>query len=383
MNDFYFISQRLIQAVADYLPNAEHRNCARHIYANFRKRFNGANYRKLFWMAAKSSTRIEFTNIMEKVKNLSDSAYTWLLNCDPHVWSRAFFATNTKCINVENNMSEAFNGFLGEAREKPILNLLHDIRLKVMGRVEKNMKEVMKNPEDLLCPRIRKKLEENKRQYRFWNCQHNNEKKFEISLGDIAYTVDMEARTCSCRMWQLSGILCPHAINAIYFLKDKPDKFVDEVFLKKTYAATYKHYMEPMNGQNMWPKSSMAPVLPPAARRLPGRPKKARRMEFHENPKSTGKLSRKGCQMKCSNCGKPNHNKSTCKISATEKPVLPKKKIGRPKGSVKQAPTNENTRKHKKKANMGVGVFTDPKTGKTYVNVSKWNFLFCFYLYYF
>ena len=57
-----------------------------------------------------------------------------------------FFATNTKCINVENNMSEAFNRFLGEARKKPILNLLHDIRLEVIGRVEKNMKEVMKNP---------------------------------------------------------------------------------------------------------------------------------------------------------------------------------------------------------------------------------------------
>nr|KAJ0221390.1 hypothetical protein LSAT_V11C200069790 [Lactuca sativa] len=38
---------------------AEHRQCARHIYANFKKRFKGEQYRKLFWAASASTTQLK------------------------------------------------------------------------------------------------------------------------------------------------------------------------------------------------------------------------------------------------------------------------------------------------------------------------------------
>ncbi|CAI9286925.1 unnamed protein product [Lactuca saligna] len=46
----------LIEAVKERVPDVEHRQCARHIYANFKKKFTGAEYRKLFWRAAKATT---------------------------------------------------------------------------------------------------------------------------------------------------------------------------------------------------------------------------------------------------------------------------------------------------------------------------------------
>ncbi|CAI9302433.1 unnamed protein product [Lactuca saligna] len=45
----------LLQAVTELLPYVEHRQCARHIYANFRKKYIGLELKNLFWEAAKSS----------------------------------------------------------------------------------------------------------------------------------------------------------------------------------------------------------------------------------------------------------------------------------------------------------------------------------------
>nr|GEW62630.1 multidrug resistance-associated protein 5 [Tanacetum cinerariifolium] len=45
----------LIEAVTDAMTNAEHRQCARHIYENFRKQYPGLKYRQLLWAASKAS----------------------------------------------------------------------------------------------------------------------------------------------------------------------------------------------------------------------------------------------------------------------------------------------------------------------------------------
>lgn len=62
----------------------------------------------------------------------------------------------------------------------------------------------------------------------------------------------------------------------------------------------YSGYLQPMEGSDMWPESSIEPVFPPVERRLPGRPKKARRKEFGEDAptsqkkvKEPSKLARK------------------------------------------------------------------------------------------
>ncbi|GJT03256.1 multidrug resistance-associated protein 5 [Tanacetum coccineum] len=45
----------LIEVVKQVMPDAEHRQCARHIYENFRKQYSGLEFRKLFWAASKAS----------------------------------------------------------------------------------------------------------------------------------------------------------------------------------------------------------------------------------------------------------------------------------------------------------------------------------------
>lgn len=72
------------------LPRAEHRCCARHIYANWKKHHPGIVLKAMFWRAAKSSTVAaksstveEFNMVMEEIKALSPTAHEDLVKTEP------------------------------------------------------------------------------------------------------------------------------------------------------------------------------------------------------------------------------------------------------------------------------------------------------------
>nr|GEX00004.1 multidrug resistance-associated protein 5 [Tanacetum cinerariifolium] len=65
----------LIEAVKDVMLNAEHRQCARHIYENFRKQYPGLEFRQLFWAASKALYPHLFNKIMDKIKSANLNAH--------------------------------------------------------------------------------------------------------------------------------------------------------------------------------------------------------------------------------------------------------------------------------------------------------------------
>nr|GFA36040.1 hypothetical protein [Tanacetum cinerariifolium] len=81
----------LIEAVKDVMANAEHRQCARHIYKNFRKQFPGFEFRG--------------------------------------------------CESIENGFSECFNSVIINVRHMPLLTMLEAIRVIVLERINK-MREI-------------------------------------------------------------------------------------------------------------------------------------------------------------------------------------------------------------------------------------------------
>lgn len=72
-----------------------------------------------------------------------------------------------------------------------------------------------------------------------------------------------------------------------------------------------------MKGSKDWPRATQAKLLPPKARRMPGRPKKHRRREADEVG-SGCRLSKKGVAMTCSRCLVIGHNKATCKATEAD-----------------------------------------------------------------
>ncbi|GJT47579.1 calcium/proton exchanger [Tanacetum coccineum] len=99
----------LIDAVNDWLPEAEHR---------------------------KSSCTLEqqFVQIMDQIKQLHEGAYDYLIQRNPNSWSRAFFEMDRRCAAFENGISESFNRAILIPRHKPIITMLEEIRSNMWKR---------------------------------------------------------------------------------------------------------------------------------------------------------------------------------------------------------------------------------------------------------
>lgn len=144
-----------MEAVKDILPAAEHRQCGRHIFANFQKRFKGAQFKSMFWAAAKATTPRHFDIMMKRIKDVCPQAYTYLMDRDPKCWSRAFFKFDTFCVAVENGICESFNSAIEFARRRPIVTMLEEIRIYVMERMTKKLIKGNKW-KGSICPSIQK-----------------------------------------------------------------------------------------------------------------------------------------------------------------------------------------------------------------------------------
>src|SRR4051812_9674948 len=89
------------------------------------------------------------------------------------------------------------------------------------------------------------------------------------------YPVDLEARTCNCRQWQITGLPC---IHALFFITSLPgpagniQQYVHDYYSVARFKATYAYALPAMEGKQQWdmmnPEFKLcAPVLKRAAGR--------------------------------------------------------------------------------------------------------------------
>ncbi|CAI9299781.1 unnamed protein product [Lactuca saligna] len=116
-----------------------------------KKRFTGAIYHTLFWRASKAITEHAFKVVMKEIKTLNPDAHQYLMEKDPKIWSIAFFQTGRCCDAVENGFLESFNVVIVDARKKPIITMLEEIRLYMMDRIY-NMKLKGQQWGNHICP---------------------------------------------------------------------------------------------------------------------------------------------------------------------------------------------------------------------------------------
>lgn len=129
---FFLLLQGLIGDGSALLPKAQHRWCAKHIEANWSKSWSGVQMKKMFWWYAWSTYGEEFEDQLKSMGSVSKKAVEGLLWYPPQHWCRAFFDTVCKNYSCENNFTESFNKWILEARAKPIIKMLEDIRIKVL-----------------------------------------------------------------------------------------------------------------------------------------------------------------------------------------------------------------------------------------------------------
>ncbi|XP_038722029.1 uncharacterized protein LOC120014182 [Tripterygium wilfordii] len=296
----------LVGAVADTWSKAEHRFCCRHLYANWCETHSSRHLKNLFWSIAKSTNKSDFEEKFKELEKVHPAAAKDLMLVASKYWCKAFFSTWSKCDSCDNNLCEAFNGTIVEARSKSIISMLEDIRRAIMKRFKDKRVGVNSWRHDY-GPLIHKKVQHNVNESHVWVADWNGGGSYEVRSGRSQYVVRLRHVECTCGAWQLSGIPCPHAIRAIHDNGEKPEDYINLWYKTNTYLRAYQKPLEPIRVENMWPKSMQDVVVPPKLRRMPGRPKKKRRREQHEVTLKN-KLSRTEMLVTCRVCKGKGHN---------------------------------------------------------------------------
>ena len=133
-----------------------------------------------------------------------------------------------KCDMIRNNMCEASNSAIMQARDMPIITLLEMIRNYMIKRLSKQRAEIEKW-KHLVGPKVFKYVEKMKSLSMYCTPVFSGNNTFQVLAGlQNQYVVDLEGRTCACRKWQLVGIPCNHAMSVIMTSHMNPFEYVND-----------------------------------------------------------------------------------------------------------------------------------------------------------
>ncbi|KAL4324171.1 hypothetical protein GQ457_11G022940 [Hibiscus cannabinus] len=285
----------------------------RRLYAyvcQLEKDHKGGGLQLLFWNYCKATTQPLFRKHADRICKIKPKAYADLMEKDPSHWSKAFFSTRCKCDAIDNNFCEAFNSAIIGARFKYIISMFEDIRHYVMHRlVEHKKKSISWKGE--FCPRIAKKLEEHKARSSFCHVIWNGADGYEVMHNEDRFFVDVRGWKCTCKVWDLTGITCPHVVCVILYREESLENYVLHLYKKEVYQELYSVVIPTIPSEKYWQDSGMGKIDPPLKRKLPGRPKDKRKKEEGE-VKCKNKLRNLGAKISCRCCGLIGNNIRTC-----------------------------------------------------------------------
>uniref|UniRef100_A0ACD5YA64 Uncharacterized protein n=1 Tax=Avena sativa TaxID=4498 RepID=A0ACD5YA64_AVESA len=301
----------LIAAVHSVFPDSCHRYCLRHIYSNFMSAgHKSGDLKKLIDRASYAFDKYDFDTAMEEMKKEDKGAWEWMCKIPPKHWARHAFDTNCKTDLVVNNLSEVFNSFILKARDKPIVTMIESIRTKLMPRFA-TKKEGVEHVQWEITPTYVERLEWEKRNARWCtNIVRSKQNLWQVTHIERTYEVNLAERKCGCFKWDLTGIPCKHAVEAIHKAREFPEDYVSDFFKKPMYREAYKNAIYPVPGQHGWTKTNSPDIDPPEYKTKRGRKQKKRRKGKHESTKST--VQNRMTTIKCSNCKLQGHRYTNC-----------------------------------------------------------------------
>ncbi|RYR34722.1 hypothetical protein Ahy_A10g049723 [Arachis hypogaea] len=210
---------------------------------------------RVLWECARCTSQDGFLESIKKIERVNKEAWEYLNKWPRDSWSRAFFNSAPKIDNICNNACEVFNSRIKEARAKPIITLLEEVRLYAMRSIARNKVKLNSN----------------------------------------------------------TGMPCVHACAALARVGRRPDEFCHQWLTMEAYNNTYAFHINPIPGQAVWEKSPHNRPQAPKFKKKPGPLTKKRRKDADEEP-SGGKKQKK--KMKriyhkghCRYCGESGHMK--------------------------------------------------------------------------
>ncbi|XP_016435975.1 uncharacterized protein LOC107762158 [Nicotiana tabacum] len=242
----------VLDVVRNVCPQSYHRYCARHIEANWSKKWNTDEMKKLMWWCSWSTYEEEFKDMLKQLGEVSEDAVRDLLNYPPVTWCRAYFDTQCKNPIMDNNFTESFNSWILEARHKPIVKMLEDIRVKVMNQLKDRAEEVNSwrgeyNPYAMeLYNDYREMTSKCKENF-------NVERGFKISEGEDKHTVILEQK------------------RAYLYKKQDSTLGIHWWYSKQAWQLVSQHKLQHVRGERFWKVEPHQAMDPPPLAKMVGK----------------------------------------------------------------------------------------------------------------
>ncbi|XP_042027181.1 uncharacterized protein LOC121774355 [Salvia splendens] len=252
---------------------------------------------------------------MDALRIIYPQAHQYLLGVAPkEKWVKAYFSPHVCCDVILNNICETFNSKIAIARELAIISMLEEIWTSQMERIQIRSQWI-KTYDHTLPSVIKEIVDKLFMRASSWRSTWNEEDTYQVSGPSGQYVVNMREFTCSCRLWQLTGIPCTHVIATINKIGKDVEDYVSRYYLRSTMTLLYENVIYPINGMDNWPNTSEVgfELAPPRTKRQRGRPKKLRREELQVHRHANGSESlRRTFVLRCRQCGQDGHNRRTC-----------------------------------------------------------------------
>ncbi|XP_047338400.1 uncharacterized protein LOC124942036 [Impatiens glandulifera] len=245
-------------------------------------KFKTDNYHDEFDMASRAYTVPKFQLHFDKIKTKDPRITVYLEEIRVERWSRAFFP-----------------------------EWFHDRREKASNHTE----HLSQYYEKYLCEQAEKA--------RFYTVNPLNRFEFHVNDGQHDFQVDLQTRTCTCRVFDLSGLPCKHALAVARSRKTIPYEYCSRFITTKAWCMAYVDTCYPVCDEGSWdiPENIKERVcLKPPIKVKKGRPTTKRRPSQGEPRKE---------QRRCNSCGGRGHNRATCK-AVMSAPYTSRQQVSQP-----------------------------------------------------
>lgn len=303
-----FVSNRgngLEQAVPQVFEDSYHGYCLIDIVEDFRTELKKGSWSEMVENAmvnnleasALACTEEEFNARLESIRKVSEAAADWVMATKPDHWSNALFK-GSRYNNFSADISE-FNNWISVRQESSVVLMIYIICSKVMELMN-TRREASSAWESTLTPSVEEKLmKENSKAQKF-EVLCSSGTVFEVR-GGIVNVVNIETWDCTCRMWQLTGLPCIHAIAVLDHLGRSIHNYCSQYFTSDFYRAAYAESINPITGVEKISPIIRDSLHPASCRQTNG----TRRSHYRGKRGDTRELH-------CSRCKETGHNKSTC-----------------------------------------------------------------------
>uniref|UniRef100_A0A0D3BMN8 SWIM-type domain-containing protein n=1 Tax=Brassica oleracea var. oleracea TaxID=109376 RepID=A0A0D3BMN8_BRAOL len=268
-----FLNMR--RSIEEVYNHAQHVICVVHLWRNVIAKYKSSRLANLMSAAARAFTVTEFNKKFIEIQKISPNCAAYLVDIGFDQWTRVHFRGNTFNV-MDSNIAESWNGVLKEAREYPLITMFEYIRTTVMSwfalRRAKSTRE-----QGTITPNVRNLVEENFDLSTAMAVRDIADLEYQVQdpTGEC-FTVLLGPGTCTCGEYQLIGIPCMHALACSTRVGFPSDALVAPAYRVPTWRQGFigKIYPVPSVGGLELGSGTRAPLLPPAVRRPPGRPRK-------------------------------------------------------------------------------------------------------------